>query len=235
MFTGLVREIGKLQGIQSRSGLTVLDVRAPGVAAEAKVGDSIAVNGICLTVIRIHGAIFRVEAVGETGRLTTLGRWRSGDRVHLEPALRAGDALDGHLVQGHVDGTGKVLRVGRQGAGRLVTIAAGPKLTRFLTPKGSVAVDGVSLTVDEGPFVDRFSVNLIPHTLGETNFNRLRTGSPVNLEMDVLVKAARTRAAGAEGSGWNGKNQERIGPATGLTLERLLARGFKRFSGGRRS
>ena len=230
MFTGLVREIGKLRGVRAQGALTRLEIEAPDVAASVAVGDSVAVNGICLTVVRARGRIFEVEAVDETRRLTTLPRWRSGDRVHLEPALRAGDGLDGHLVQGHVDGTGKVLRVGRMGGRLLVTIGLSAELARFLTPKGSVAVDGVSLTVDQGPFRDRFTVNLIPHTLVATNFKQLRTGRLVNLEMDVLVKAARTRTL-ADGEAEAEENR----PASGLTYERLLERGFGRFRGGKRS
>ena len=235
MFTGLVREIGKLRRAQVQGGVGRLDIEAPGIAASMKIGDSVAVNGICLTVVRISGRNFRVEALAETRRLTTMDKWKSGDRVHLEPALRVGDALDGHLVQGHVDGTGQVLRVGRMGGSRLVTIGLAPDLARFLTPKGSVAVDGVSLTVDEGPFKDRFTVNLIPHTLAETNFCSVRAGRLVNLEMDVLVKAARTRLAGGTDDELAANGQEKVRPVSGLTLDRLLARGFKRFSGGRRT
>ena len=232
MFTGLIREIGLVRSLRTQGGLTRLDIEAPVLAASLGVGDSVATNGICLTVIKVGGRVFRVEAAQETRRLTTLVRWRSGDRVHLEPALRAGDPLDGHLVQGHVDGTGTVIRISQKGGSRLVTIGLSAEMARYLTPKGSIAVDGVSLTVDEGPFKDRFTVNLIPHTVATTNFKRLRNGQTVNLEMDVLVKSARgghvSEAFGESGEG--GESESR--PASGLTLERLLARGFGRL--GRR-
>ncbi|MBU8870457.1 MAG: riboflavin synthase [Gemmatimonadales bacterium] len=226
MFTGLVREVGRLQGVRARGGVTRLDIEAPKISSSIGLGDSVAVNGICLTVVRIRNKVFTVEAVPETCRLTTLAKWRSGDRVHLEPALRAGDPMDGHLVQGHVDGTGKVMRITTVGGSRLLTIGLPRELTRFLTPKGSIAVDGVSLTVDEGPFKDRFTVSLIPHTLAETNFKQLRVGRLVNLELDVLVKAAQGR---------DGEEAAEARPATGLTLERLLARGFGRFGGSKRT
>lgn len=229
MFTGLIREIGTLQRTARRAGMTELQIAAPGTAPSLKLGDSVAVDGMCLTVTREGRRAFTVEASAETRRLTTLGDWRSGRRVHLEPALRAGDALDGHLVQGHVDGTGRVLRLTRGTGTWDLTVGLPPELARFLTPRGSVAIDGVSLTVDEGPFVDRFTVNLIPHTVQQTHFDRLRTGQRVNLEMDVLVKAARTGAA------WDAESNAPVGgaerPAAGLTLERLLAHGFGRLRG----
>lgn len=227
MFTGLVREIGTLRGMSPRSGVLRLDIAAPRTAATARVGDSIAVNGICLTVTACRAGLFSVEAAVETRRLTTLESWRPGRRLHLEPALRAGDPLDGHLVQGHVDGTGEVAAVRRSGGSLLLTVAAPAELTRYLTPKGSVAVDGVSLTVDEGPFTaGRFTANLIPHTLSWTTFDRARPGRRVNLEMDVLVKAAR-------GGGWSDLPTLDRQPSTGerpagLTRERLLAAGFGR-------
>ncbi len=233
MFTGLVREIGRIRALAPSRGVVRLDIDAPKLASSAKLGDSVAVNGICLTVTAVKGRVFSVEAATETRRLTTFESWRRGAMVHLEPALRAGDPLDGHLVQGHVDGVGRILSVKKSGGSLLMTIGLGASMARFLTPKGSVAVDGVSLTVDEGPFTDRFTVNLIPHTLQETTFKAARTGRQVNLEMDVLVKAART------GSGWPGieeKNQTPVAskPA-GLTLERLLAKGFGRLGSKGRS
>ena len=227
MFTGLIREIGRLKGMTSRGGVLRLDVEAPVTAGATSIGASIAVNGICLTVTATSGRRFSVEAASETRRLTTLRHWSPGDRVHLEPALRAGDPLDGHLVQGHVDGTGTVAAIRKSGGGLLMTVDLPRKLADFLTPKGSVAVDGVSLTVDEGPFDSGFTVNLIPHTLAATTFDKLRPGRKVNLEMDVLVKAARG------GRAWKvpGVSPEAAGPpekGTPLTIDRLLARGFGR-------
>ncbi len=227
MFTGLIREIGRIRGISPRRGVVRLDIDAPKLAAGAKLGESIAVNGICLTVTAVKGRVFSVEAATETRRLTTFESWRRGDKVHLEPALRAGDALDGHIVQGHVDGPGRILSVKKSGGSLLMTIGLPNELARYLTPKGSIAVDGVSLTVDEGPFDGSFTVNLIPHTLQATTFSTAKTGRLVNLETDVLVKAART------GRGWpgleNSKPSSTESKPVGLTLDRLLAKGFGRF------
>ncbi|MCB1183457.1 riboflavin synthase [bacterium] len=228
MFTGLIREIGTLGGTSPAGGAVRLDITAPLTAERLAVGDSVAVDGICLTVTRVRGRSFSVAAVGETRRLTTLGTWRRGRRLHLEPALRVGDALDGHLMQGHVDGVGRVTGLRRSGGGLAVTVAADAAQRRFLTPKGSVGVDGVSLTVDEGPFTTGFTVNLIPHTLQETRFGELRVGDHVNLEMDVLVKAVRTGDMtllprldpGAADAG-----TAAAAGASGLTMDQLLAKG----------
>ena len=233
MFTGLIREIGRIRALAPRRGVVRLDIEAPRTAADLALGDSVAINGICLTVTAVRGRVFTVEAVAETRRLTTLGQWRSGRKVHLEPALRVGDALDGHLMQGHVDGLGKVQKLKRTGGGLALTISAGPEQRRFLTPKGSVAVDGVSLTVDEGPFEAGFTVNLIPHTLQGTNFAGLRTGDQVNLEMDVLVKAARSgefSGLPSLDSNSNSKsNSNHKSPAQReRTMDQLLAKGFSR-------
>jgi riboflavin synthase alpha subunit len=227
MFTGLIREIGRLRGLTHRDGVSRLDIEAPATAGAAGVGGSIAVNGICLTVTALSGRVFSVEAASETRRLTTLRHWRRGDRLHLEPALCAGDPLDGHLVQGHVDGTGTVAAVRKAGGSLLVTVDLPGGLADYLIPKGSVAVDGVSLTVDEGPFDRSFTVNLIPHTLAATTFADLRPGRRVNLEMDVLVKAARgARTVRLPGIDPQTGGQEHSQPA--LTIDRLLAKGFGR-------
>lgn len=221
MFTGIIREIGTLRGLSPRGDVLRLAIAAPQTAAAVRDGDSVAIDGICLTVTGARTGVFSVEAAAETRRLTTLGAWRPGRRLHLEPALRAGDGLDGHYVQGHVDGTGRVTAVRQaKGGGRLLTIALPAALAANLTPKGSVAIDGVSLTVDEGPFLDRFTVNLIPHTLAVTNLGALAAGAAVNLEMDVLVKAARGAGRPAHAAG-------PALPATApLTLDRLRALGF---------
>lgn len=226
MFTGLVREIGRLRSLTPTGGVVRLEIAAPEIATAAGVGDSIAVDGVCLTVTACRGETFAVEAASETRRLTTLRDWRPGRRLHLEPALRAGDPLDGHLMQGHVDGVGRVLKAARAGRDLLVTVGLPRQLARYLTPKGSVAVDGVSLTVDAGPHTDRFTVNLIPHTLDWTHFDRLRAGRRVNLEMDVLVKAARA----GDFAGLPALETEAAAPrpARRLTMERLLAAGFRR-------
>ncbi len=220
MFTGLIREIGTLRAMHTTRQLARLTIGAPRTAPALKAGDSLAVNGICLTVTDHARDAVTVEAAAETLRVTTLAGWRAGDRLHLEPALQAGQALDGHLVQGHVDGTGTIAAIRPQGASFLMTVACGADLVQWLMPKGSVAVDGVSLTVDAGPHVDRFTLNLIPHTLRWTTFAQARRGRRVNLEMDVLVKAART-----------GRRAEVAAQVPDLGF--ILARGWSRDSGER--
>ncbi len=236
MFTGLVREVGRLRAKARRGGITRLDIVAPRSAARLGSGDSLAVNGICLTVTRRRGDLISVQAAAETRRVTTLPRWRVGERLHLEPALRASDALDGHLVLGHVDGVGRIVQLRSTGGSVLMSVSLAPDLVRFLMPKGSVAVDGVSLTVDAGPFADRFTVNLIPHTLKGTTFGRARVGQEVNLEMDVLVKAARGGEPLAEGlRGGSGGRPATTGDgrsedhrSTGSTLAAIYASGWRR-------
>jgi riboflavin synthase len=225
MFTGLVREVGRLESVRISGERAGLEISAPRTAPGLRVGDSLAVNGVCLTVTVAAGARVRADVSAETRRVTTVSNWRAGDRVHLEPALRVGDAVGGHFVLGHVDGVGRVQRVARLTGGRVVTVSADSAILVQLLPKGSIAVDGVSLTLDEGPFIGTFTVTLIPHTLRETRFATLSTGDLVNLEVDVLSKAARSvagpgtpRAASRAGTltveaiaahGWTGRRGER--------------------------
>jgi len=232
MFTGLIREIGTLVRSTDGRELSRLVIRAPETAARVGPRATLAVHGICLTVTAARDGMVTVEAAAETRRVTTLRRWRVGQRLHLEPALRAGEALDGHLVLGHVDGTGRIAAIRRAGASVYLTIDCGRDLAAWLLPKGSVAVDGVSLTVDAGPHTDRFTVNLIPHTLRWTVFGGARSGQVVNLEMDVLVKAARTGRAAAVLAGLRDAGAAHVGaaPARGTvpSLASIRQRGFDR-------
>lgn len=176
MFTGLVREVGKVASFEG--GRLVVEAETG-----AALGDSVAVDGVCLTVVECGGGRLAFDVVPET-----LSRVKPfADRVNLEPALRAGDPLGGHQVQGHVDGVGRVASVEAEGDGRRLRIEAGPELLRYCVEKGSVTVDGVSLTVaavdDTG-----FEVALVPHTLAVTTLSALVAGDPVNLETDVLAK-----------------------------------------------
>ncbi|HZT45432.1 MAG TPA: riboflavin synthase [Gaiellaceae bacterium] len=184
MFTGLVREIGVVRSIESSGRITIA---ASGIAADAQVGDSISIDGACLTVVAREGEALSFQAVPETLARTCLGGLEAGSRVNLEPALRAGDALGGHYVQGHVDGVGAVRSVADEQQGRLVWFDAPPELLRYVAEKGSIAVQGTSLTIAA---VDEtgFAVALIPHTLEVTTLGALAPGDPVNLEADVLAK-----------------------------------------------
>src|SRR5262245_38675751 len=186
MFTGIIESLGRVVRVEPDAAGRRLVVAAD-IAPHLKLGDSVAVNGACLTVVAHDAEAFAFQAVPETLSRTNLGGLTPGDRVNLERALRLGDRLDGHLVQGHVDGVGHVAERTRQGDAETVWFACPPELTGQMAPKGSVAVDGVSLTlVDVGP--DRFSVALIPHTLANTTLGFKPPGAAVNLETDVLAK-----------------------------------------------
>lgn len=183
MFTGLVREIGTVAAFDG----VRLVLAAPETAAAARQGDSVAVAGVCLTVVERDGDRLAFDAVPETLSRTTLGRLEPGARVNLEPALRLGDPLGGHAVQGHVNAVGAVRAVAEEATGLRVWFDAPEPVLRYCLEKGSIAVDGVSLTVaaldDEG-----FEVALVPHTLAATTLAALEPGAEVNLEADVLAK-----------------------------------------------
>ncbi len=186
MFTGLIADLGRVVELDAGAGGAQLRI-ATALAGEVKEGDSVAVNGVCLTATLVDGEGFRTEAMPETLERSSLASLAAGDAVNLELALRAADRLGGHLVQGHVDGTGTVIAVQPEGISRVVEIEADPELTRYLVEKGSVAVDGVSLTVSalgEGSF----SVSLIPETLTRTTLGAIAPGAKVNIEVDVLAK-----------------------------------------------
>ena len=183
MFTGLVREVGTVASMEDGR----LTIDAPATAQGVQLGDSIAIDGVCLTVVACDDSSLSFDAVPETLARTALGTLDQGSRVNLEPALRAGDALGGHYVQGHVDGVGAVRSVEPEGEGKRVRFDAPAELLRYIVEKGSIAVQGTSLTVAA---VDEtgFEVALIPHTLQETTLGELEPEQPVNLETDVLAK-----------------------------------------------
>ncbi len=164
-----------------------LRVAAPGAASGAAVGDSISIAGVCLTVVSVADGQVEFDAVAETLRRSSLGRLEPGSAVNVEPALRAGEPLGGHYVQGHVDAVGRVRSVEPEGDGRVVRVDAPPEVLRYCVEKGSIAVDGVALTITEIDG-DGFAVALIPHTLAETTLGALEPGDEVNLEADVLAK-----------------------------------------------
>ena len=187
MFTGIVRELGRVESIDASADGARLVVAAPATAPMVALGDSVAVNGVCLTVTRIDGTALAFDAVPETLDRSALGSLAAGDTVNLEPALRAGEPLGGHVMQGHVDGGGRVRSVEAEGDGKRIWVDAPADVLAYCVEKGSIAVDGVSLTVaaldDAG-----FAVALIPHTLARTTLGAARAGDPVNLEVDVLAK-----------------------------------------------
>jgi riboflavin synthase len=183
VFTGIVRELGRVEAVEASGEGARLRIAAPGTASGSSIGDSVAVNGVCLTVTETSNGSLAFDAVPETLRRSTLGRLEEGAGVNIEPALQTGDFMGGHFVQGHVDGVGRVRRVTAEG----LEIEAPPELMRYCVEKGSIAVEGVSLTIasldDNG-----FSVALVPHTREVTTLGRLSENEEVNLEVDLLAK-----------------------------------------------
>jgi riboflavin synthase len=187
MFTGIVREKGRVAALNGGNEGIRLRIEAPDTAARVVVGDSVAISGCCLTVVAVEDGTLSFDAVPETLDRTSLGGLAPGREVNLESAVRAGEPLGGHVMQGHVDAVGTVRSVEAEGEGRRIWFDTPDSVLRYVVEKGSIAVDGVSLTVaalDDGGF----AVALIPHTLAETTLGDFEPGRPVNLEADVLAK-----------------------------------------------
>ncbi len=188
MFTGIVEAIGTVTRIAPEGGGVALVIEVPSdLSSGVKVGDSVSISGCCLTATGVAPSQLSFQAVPETLRCTALGVCAAGDSVNLERAMRADARFDGHIVQGHVDGTGEIRSIRRAGSDVILQTECGPELAHQLVPKGSIAIDGVSLTVIE-PDVSGFAVALIPHTLEVTTLGERREGDVVNLELDVLGK-----------------------------------------------
>jgi riboflavin synthase len=194
VFTGIVEELGEVLAVTDLPDAARISVAGPLVTQDARHGDSIAVNGVCLTVVEVAGGAFTADVMRETLVRSSLGKVATGDKVNLERAAALGHRLGGHLVQGHVDGTGAVLERQRAEHWEVVRISLPPELSRYVVRKGSIAVDGVSLTVvDVGD--TEFTVSLIPTTLELTTLGHRRPGDPVNLEVDVVAKYVERLAA----------------------------------------
>lgn len=209
MFTGIIQEVGKVLRLVPRGGGRRVFLRAPEMASKAAAGDSVCVSGVCLTVTTVTGEGLEFDIGAETTQVSTLGSLRVGLRLNLEPALSAGDPMGGHLVSGHVDGIGKVVSRRHQGETVYLTLSVPRDGAGYVVPRGSIGVDGVSLTVTEAEG-ERVSVALIPYTLENTTLGHLRIGEKVNVEFDVLAKYAQTATA----------------EQTGLTLAALEEDGF---------
>ncbi len=212
MFTGIIEEVGALSSIRRGGKAIVLNVQAQRVLEGSKVGDSIAVEGVCLTVTSINERGFSVDVMPETMIRTTFDYFKSGSKVNLERALRLNDRLGGHLVSGHIDGTGRIIERGREDNAELFRIEAGAAVLRYIVEKGSVAIDGISLTVID---VDSrsFRVGIIPLTQEETTILAKRKGDKVNIECDIIGKYIEKLAKGeAKGAG--------------VTLETLARNGY---------
>lgn len=210
MFTGIIEAVGTVAGLESRGGDVRLSISAPGLdLGGAALGDSIAVNGACLTAIELPGDGFAADVSRETLAVTTLGGLKRGSRVNLERALTLSRPLGGHLVSGHVDGVGEVVSLKEDGRSWRFVLRMPDAISRYVAKKGSICVDGVSLTVNEVER-DRFGVNIVPHTMEATIFGTYTTGSKVNLEVDVVARYL----------------ERLLGGAQGLTRERLEEYGF---------
>jgi len=188
VFTGIIQDIGRIEALEPRDGDLRLSVGVDRLdLARTRIGDSIAVSGACLTVVALQSRAFSVDVSRETLAHTTISQWRVGRRVNLEPALRVGDALGGHLMAGHVDGVAEVRSRSGDARSQRLLLRVPPPLARYAARKGSVSLDGVSLTVNavQG---ETFEVNLVPHTLAVTTLDALAAGDAVNFEADVLAR-----------------------------------------------
>ena len=210
MFTGLIETCRPVQAVSQRGGLKEIELDLGELAEDVAVGDSVALNGVCLTAVAISGSSARFEAVQETQERSTLGRLRPGDTVNVERALRVGDRLGGHFVQGHVDGLGSIADKSEHDGQCLLRVRVPPELTAKMIEKGSVAVDGVSLTIIDVA-ADSFSVAVIPHTLEMTTLGRKRPGDEVNIEVDMIGKWVAKLLGKDEGGSITREKLERYG------------------------
>lgn len=212
MFTGIIEEVGRV----ARIGGGSLVVNCAKVLADVQLGDSIAVNGVCLTVTQFDKSSFTADVMPETVRRTSLAELKKGSPVNLERALTLASRLGGHIVSGHIDGTGEIVKFADEGNAILMTVSADDSLLHYIVEKGSVALDGISLTVAQVTDSD-FTVSLIPHTREVTNLGSKKLGSPINIETDVLGKYVEKMLAG---------NCEPQKPQHTMTLDFLRKNGF---------
>ena len=187
MFTGIIEEVGTVKRIQRSGSSSFIEIQAKRVLEDVHLGDSIAVNGVCLTVTHFGGGMFRADVMNETLSRSSLGSLASGSPVNLERAMAAGGRFGGHIVSGHIDGTGTISDIRNDGIAVWYTVSAPPELLRYIVEKGSIAIDGISLTVAKVTDTS-FSVSIIPHTAVETILGTKKTGDIVNLENDIIGK-----------------------------------------------
>jgi len=224
MFTGIIETVGKVANIERQGESVRLTVAAGPIAEDVRIGDSVCINGVCLTATSTQAPQMTFEAVYETMRKTSLGSLQIGDGVNLERSLPANGRLGGHIVQGHVDGAGRIASIRPVGNSWFVYIDAAPELMRYIVTKGSVAIDGISLTVADS--ADRtFSLSIIPHTWDNTTLRDKRAGDPINIECDIIGKYVEKMlggyiAGGGEPAGRGGSSDR------GVTMDLLARSGY---------
>lgn len=218
MFTGIIEEKGKIKAIKRGAASSVLSIEGSVIFDDLKIGDSVAVNGVCLTATKIEGGAFEADVMHETLDRTGLGQLRPGSSVNLERAMAANGRFGGHIVSGHIDGQGVVKEIKKDDNAIWYYIQAPASIMRYIVEKGSIAIDGISLTVAKVT-EDTFAVSIIPHTAAETTLSERKTGDKVNLENDIVgkyvEKLTQPYTGGAGGSG-----------QSGLTMEKLISAGF---------
>ena len=215
MFTGIVEELGTVRRIQKGSHSAILEIEAREILSDLKLGDSVAVNGVCLTVTALHGRGFSADVMHETINRSSLIQLKSSSHVNLERAMAVDGRFGGHIVSGHIDGVGTITDLRKDGNAVWYTISASPQLLRYVVEKGSIAIDGISLTVASVE-ADRFSVSVIPHTAEVTLLGRKHAGDTVNLETDIIGKYVEKLL----------RPQVQEAPKSNLTLEFLASNGF---------
>lgn len=214
MFTGIIEEVGTVSRVQHSGNASFIEIQAKKVLEDVHLGDSIAVNGVCLTVTHFGGGVFRADIMNETLNRSSLGSLTSGSPVNLERAMAANGRFGGHIVSGHIDGTGIITDIKNDGIAVWYTVSAAPELLRYIVEKGSIAIDGISLTVAKVTDTS-FSVSIIPHTAAQTILSTKKTGDTVNLENDIIAKYAEKLMKPAET------------PKTGgITMDFLAKNGF---------
>lgn len=216
MFTGIVEEVGTVKAVQHGAVSSFIEIAADKIFEDMHLGDSIAVNGVCLTVTRFGGGSFRADVMNETLKRSSLGSLQSGSPVNLERAMAADGRFGGHFVSGHIDGTGTITDIRRDGIAVWYTIAAAPEILRYIVEKGSIAIDGISLTV--AALTERsFSVSIIPHTAEQTVLSSKKSGDTVNLENDIIGKYVERLMS---------NKSEKSSSRSGITAEFLARNGF---------
>ncbi len=222
MFTGIIEEKGKIKAIKRGAASSVLQIAGSVIFDDLKIGDSVAVNGVCLTATKIEGGAFEADVMHETLDRTGLGSLRPGSAVNLERAMAAEGRFGGHIVSGHIDGQGTVKEIKKDDNAIWYYISAPENIMRYVVEKGSIAIDGISLTVAK-ELGDTFAVSIIPHTAAETTLSERKTGDKVNLENDIVGKYVEKLMQPYSGSSAGGSGDNDKG---GLTMEKLIELGF---------